>query len=509
QKYLPYLPLLSQAQLNERLANIFHIYEDLEKARVFANQSVLEYQLLMEKNVDYKGNYQTMLSLRDELSDKIQERDNRMGEYKRQITFFEDLTLFILGLAAISTVLILWYSRRRIKHKNQALLDTNEKIQFQHQEITRQRDELSQSSARLEELLEELQSQKEVLADSYAQLENQQTLIQEKNAALVASEEELRQQSEELAAQRDKLAESNRILEVQAQELESQKTQIQKQLKRRSKWNRMMKFAIQEKNQQQKKLREKNQKLESLQATKDLLISAVNHDLRNPLNALKNFSKKDYGGHPDELLHLIHRKSIRMEALIEDIINVYRADRLKLKIEMNSPYQAIAEAIREIKDMLLGEELPHIENQASPQMLALFDYRSIERVLENFLTNAIKYTDEEGSIIFRTQAIDCPVDADEDSQSQAKSLIRISIEDTGIGIPPEKLKNIFEPFVNPNARSLGSAQSVGIGLTFCKTIVQAHQSQLNITSTFGKGTTFYFDLPQALPESASEDKGLD
>ncbi len=80
-------------------------------------------------------------------------------------------------------------------------------------------------------------------------------------------------------------------------------------------------------------------------------------------------------------------------------------------------------------------------------------------------------------------------------ENDNKKYWRIIVQDNGVGIPKNKLEEIFLPFVNPNARNIGAAKSVGIGLTFCKTIVEAHNSHLHVESTYGEGTSFYFDLP--------------
>ncbi len=278
--------------------------------------------------------------------------------------------------------------------------------------------------------------------------------LQKTEIDLQAKVEEIQQQSEEITSQRDQLG------------------------------------ALLDETQKQK------ENLEELQRTKDLLISAVNHDLRNPLNPIKNFSDPTYPDqNKDLLLQRIHSKSKRMFNMIEDIMNVYRADRLKLSPETKSLHQVTEEAIREIKDMLYDEEIPQIQNQVDPHLMATFDRDSIERVIENFLTNAIKYTPPEGQITFRSEIL-----TSTDNKPEA---VKFLIEDTGQGIAQDKLETIFEPFVISDARNLGNAKAVGIGLTFCKTIIEAHESRLEIASQEGQGTTFSFTLPVAEVQPAT------
>lgn len=228
--------------------------------------------------------------------------------------------------------------------------------------------------------------------------------------------------------------------------------------------------------------------MEALQSTKDLMISAVNHDLRNPLNPILNYSQADYPKFTEkERLAMIHDRAKTMFALINDIMDVYRADKTQLQPQTASLYRAVSEAIAAISEA--KNDLPEIINEVPENTQAIFEFKYIERVLENLLSNAVKYSENKangGKIRFYTEIIIDEV---------GKKYHRIAIQDNGMGIPKEKFEEIFLPFANPNAKDIGAAKSVGIGLTFCKTIVEAHGSRIYIESEVGKGTTFSFDLP--------------
>ncbi|MCU0447296.1 MAG: HAMP domain-containing histidine kinase [Microscillaceae bacterium] len=243
-----------------------------------------------------------------------------------------------------------------------------------------------------------------------------------------------------------------------------------------------------EESQSQKEILEiRNQEMESLQSTKDLMISAVNHDLRNPLNPILNYSQADYPKFTEkERLAMIHDRAKMMFALINDIMDVYRADKMQLQPQTASLHRAVTEAIITISEA--KNDLPEIINTIPENAQAVFEYKYIERVLENLLSNAIKYSESQangGKIEFYTEII---------TDDTTKKYHRIAIKDNGMGISKEKFEEIFLPFSNPNAKNIGAAKSVGIGLTFCKTIVEAHGSQILIESEVGKGTTFAFDL---------------
>ncbi len=277
--------------------------------------------------------------------------------------------------------------------------------------------------------------------------------------------------------------EKQTILENQKKELEKQveeKTYLYKEA------NQELTSITEELKQQTEVLSNQKENLEALQITKDLMISAVNHDLRNALNPILNYSRADYPEiDKDKRLYLIYNNAQNMFSLINDIMDVYRADKLTLKPLPNMPYQTIEKAIEVIIEA--RENLPEIINEVPSNLKAVFENKYIQRVFENLLSNAIKYTfpkEEGGKIRFFAQP-----------SHNENTFICLGIEDNGEGIPEDKFEEIFKPFTNPNARSIGEAQSVGIGLTFCKTIIEAHGSKIEIISTVGKGTIFSFDLP--------------
>jgi signal transduction histidine kinase/tetratricopeptide (TPR) repeat protein len=297
-------------------------------------------------------------------------------------------------------------------------------------------------------------------AENLQALDEEKKNLEGKNQELEALTEELRQQSDMVELQRDQLAESSTQLEELLEESQSQKEILEI----------------------------RNQEMEALQSTKDLMISAVNHDLRNPLNPILNYSQADYPKFTEkERLAMIHDRAKMMFALINDIMDVYRADKMQLQPQTASLYKAVNEAITAISEA--KTDLPEIINEVPENAQAIFEFKYIERVFENLLSNAVKYSENKsngGKIRFYTEAI---------SDEQGKKYYRIAIQDNGMGIPKEKFEEIFLPFSNPNAKDIGAAKSVGIGLTFCKTIVEAHHSQILIESEVGKGTTFAFDLP--------------
>jgi signal transduction histidine kinase len=241
-------------------------------------------------------------------------------------------------------------------------------------------------------------------------------------------------------------------------------------------------------------LAQQNQELQMLQQNRDLMVSAVSHDLRNPLNPILNYSSPHYAQkNASEVLPIIHERAKAMQALIGDIMDIYKAEKLTINAQPASLYQASKQAIEVISEA--QPKMPLIINEIPENLLAIFEYKYIERVLENLLSNAIKYTKpkEQGGEV--RLFVETPNPSPFEGEGSKPLFVRIGIQDNGMGIPQDKFEEIFLPFSNPNAKNIGSAKSVGIGLTFCKTIVEAHGSRIEVESEVGKGSTFSFVLP--------------
>ncbi len=280
-----------------------------------------------------------------------------------------------------------------------------------------------------------------------------------------------------------------------AKRFRKQRNQLAETLEKVSQQNEEINQQSEEITAQRDALMVQNQRLEELQKSKEDLTAMIAHDLRNPLNIIIGYSNPDsLEKAPDDKAMLrssyIYQASKRINVLIDNMIDVQKYARIGLHLEkgIHALRQATQIAIDNL--YLFAEQKGlKVQNQIPQDHYARFDFNIIERVFENLLTNAIKYTPSGGSIVFETSI------TEEDSEDQ----IQIAIQDTGEGIPPDKFSEIFEPFNQLEARDFAHTSSTGLGLTFCKVAVASHGGNLRVKSTLGQGTTFYFNLPKATP----------
>jgi PAS domain S-box-containing protein len=224
------------------------------------------------------------------------------------------------------------------------------------------------------------------------------------------------------------------------------------------------------------------------------------HDLRNPLTGISTAlqlldSKLTEVITPAQhrLFEIATNSTQRMVDLVNSILDLSRLEKGQMPLN-RSPLllpDLFAETLRLQSPLYTAKHL-HVESNISPTLpLAFADAEVIERVLQNIVGNAIKFTPAGGSIMLHaTEWVD-ENPAGEGDPDASCSLLRISVTDSGPGVPPELRDKLFEKFVVGEQQGRGS----GLGLAFCKLAVQAHGGDIWVESEPGKGAVFVFTLP--------------
>lgn len=230
---------------------------------------------------------------------------------------------------------------------------------------------------------------------------------------------------------------------------------------------------------------------------KSLFISTITHELQSPLGFIKGYATTLLRPHADfdektrrEFLEIINEESDSLSALIDDLLDVSRIEAGALAIEkqpvpLAKLMRRSVERVRAKLDrhdliLRLPARLPPVE--ADPQRL--------EQVLRNLLDNAVKYSPEGGTVTLSAWA-------------QEGSVV-VSVADQGIGILSEEQGRVFERFYRATGAASASRRGVGLGLSICRGIVEAHGGRIWLESQLGRGTTVYFSIPvgQGTPSPA-------
>jgi signal transduction histidine kinase len=217
------------------------------------------------------------------------------------------------------------------------------------------------------------------------------------------------------------------------------------------------------------------------------------HDLRNPLGNISASLEALTGGMlgslpPDQLevLNIAQSSAYRMVELVSAILDVSRLEsgQMPLDQQVFSLANLVADALQ-LQMTLASEKNIHLESNVPLTLPPVWaDTGLIGRVLQNLVGNAIKFTPPDGVIRVSART----------EEKQRRSMILVSVSDTGPGIPPEIAGRLFQKFVAGRQTGRGS----GLGLAFCKLAVEAHGGRIWVESTPGNGATFTFSLATAL-----------
>ena len=244
----------------------------------------------------------------------------------------------------------------------------------------------------------------------------------------------------------------------------------------------------------QRELAKKNAELERLNALKNHFLGMAAHDLRNPLNVVYNYTEflaetaqERLTEEEETFLQIILESSQFMVELVNDLLDVSKIESGKLELawqpvdlaqltERNVRLNRLLASKKDI-DLVL-EEVP----EEMPPIVA--DPGKLEQVLNNLISNAVKYSPSGSRVAVRLQ--------------QQEEGVLVAVEDEGIGIAAEEMDQLFRPFVTPAAKGTAGEKSTGLGLVIVRRIVEGHGGEIWVESEKGVGTTFTVWLPRDL-----------
>ncbi|WPC40540.1 ATP-binding protein [Clostridium sp. JS66] len=232
----------------------------------------------------------------------------------------------------------------------------------------------------------------------------------------------------------------------------------------------------------------------------------MSHELRTPLNVIWstiqliqsiNANKLTAGYDIDKYLNIMSQNTLRLLRLINNLIDTTKIEGgyLSLKLTKGNIISTIEEITLSAASYVQAQGIELIFDTEVEEKYMAFDGDKIERIMLNLLSNAIKFTEEGGSIFVNIYDL--------------QDKVKISVKDTGIGIPEDKLDSIFDRFTQVDTSLSKKLEGSGIGLALVKSLVEMQKGRIYVKSTLGYGSEFIVELPAvAVKENEELDQNI-
>jgi signal transduction histidine kinase/CheY-like chemotaxis protein len=306
--------------------------------------------------------------------------------------------------------------------------------------------------------------------------------------------QELQQQSEALQRQQMELQATNEELQEKAQQLERQNRDIEIK-------NREIEMA-------RSSLEEKAEQLALSSKYKSEFLANMSHELRTPLNSLLILSKVLSANETGNLTTkqvdaatTIHNAGSDLLALINDILDLSKVEAGKMDVHAGrTELRSVREFVERSFAPVAGEKGLEFAVELAPDAPEQIttDEQRLQQVLKNLLSNAFKFT-ESGSVRLSIGRAAADAHFQTDSLARSEGVVAFSVIDTGIGIPPDKLRLIFEAFQQAEGSISRRFGGTGLGLSISREIARLLGGEIHVESTEGEGSTFTLFLPSTAP----------
>lgn len=244
-----------------------------------------------------------------------------------------------------------------------------------------------------------------------------------------------------------------------------------------------------------KQVESQNNELKELDKLKDDFLSNTSHELRTPINGIIGIADSLVDGAAGPLskkavenLSMLVFSGRRLANLVNDILDFSKLKHKRLDLQVRPlEIKVLVDVVLVLSQPLIGKKEIQLFNKVEKEIIVDADENRVQQILHNLIGNAIKFT-EFGQV--------------EISASKFGEQLMIAVTDTGIGIPTEKLRNVFTPFEQIDGSVAREFGGTGLGLSISKQLVELHGGEIRIQSTEGRGTRVSFTLPLSKDTSA-------
>ena len=234
-------------------------------------------------------------------------------------------------------------------------------------------------------------------------------------------------------------------------------------------------------------------------AVRNRAFGIVSHDLRNPLSTIQICAAALLDPLPASgvrnMAQIIQRSATWMQQIVQDLLDSASLDAGQLTLNRQpTPVSDVFASVQVMFTPVAEEENLEFIVEPAPDRLIDADPRRLSQVLTNLLSNAMKFTPAGGRVTLAARVIE------PDAASDGRQLIRFEVSDTGPGIPPEDVVHVFDWFWHSRRAGRSGA---GLGLAIARGLVEAHGGKLDVTTSPGAGSTFWFTVPAAADSPTS------
>jgi signal transduction histidine kinase len=291
----------------------------------------------------------------------------------------------------------------------------------------------------------------------------------------------------------DEIGKLSLEIEKMRQSIESMRTNLDKLVVQRTRELEIKNQALIEK---EKELYRANEELIKTELAKEQFMSMVSHELKTPLTPLKMYSDmflktKVLGELTDkqkQAMKMMHNNVSKLEMLVSDVMDVYKLDIGKLKLNKKEVWisELVEENMSELQPLMKEKQIkfesiidPHASNIA-----VVCDSKRVSQVIVNLVNNSVDFVPEKGGQI-----------AIMVSTNETHDCVLFTVQDNGIGIPPEKVDNLFKSFYQIDTSITRKHGGTGLGLAICKGIIEAHGGKIWVDKDYLNGTSISFSIP--------------